>query len=82
MWNIDQSLEQLEAAMKSSTSNETPDAKVREAVESVLSQSKDVLSDWLDSKLGSTISDQSICRDLARHYENEFHADMAALGEF
>lgn len=44
-----------------------------------LQQSKDALSDWLDKKLGSTVSENSIFESLPRFWENEFHKDMNAL---
>lgn len=44
-----------------------------------LQQSKDALSDWLDKKLGSTVSENSIFESLPRFWENEFHKDMNVL---
>lgn len=44
-----------------------------------LQQSKDALSDWLDKKYGSTITENSIFEALPRFWENEFHKDMNAL---
>jgi cysteinyl-tRNA synthetase len=41
---------------------------------------RDVLSDWLDVRLGSGLTDLSIFTALARHFETEFHEDMHALG--
>lgn len=46
---------------------------------SLLETAKDPVSDWLDSKLGSTVSDHSIFSKLARHWEEEFYRDMSAL---
>lgn len=45
----------------------------------LMDSSSDVLSTWLDKKLGSTVTDNSIFNKLPRHYEGEFHKDMAAL---
>lgn len=64
----------LHAAVKSG------DAKMIEASRTnFLQQSKDALSDWLDKKLGSTVSENSIFESLPRFWENEFHKDMNAL---
>ncbi|XP_003743752.1 cysteine--tRNA ligase, cytoplasmic [Galendromus occidentalis] len=40
---------------------------------------KDPLADWLDSKMGSTVTDHSIFNKLSRHFEEEYFADMKAL---
>lgn len=45
----------------------------------LLKSAKDPLSVWLDTKLGSTVSDNAIFTTLPRHWENEFHKDMKAL---
>lgn len=44
-----------------------------------LHQSKDALSDWLDRKYGSTVTENAIFESLPRFWENEFHKDMNAL---
>ena len=35
--------------------------------------------DWLDAQYGSSVTDNAIFADLPRHYEAEYHEDMAAL---
>jgi cysteinyl-tRNA synthetase len=40
---------------------------------------KDVLSQWLDDKLGNLVSDNSIFSTLPRNFEKSFHEDMQAL---
>ncbi|XP_054998735.1 cysteine--tRNA ligase, cytoplasmic isoform X2 [Sorex araneus] len=45
----------------------------------LLEQAKDLLSDWLDSRLGSAVTDNSIFSQLPKFWEGEFHRDMAAL---
>lgn len=45
----------------------------------LLSEAKDVLSDWLDSKHGMDVTENAIFASLPRHWEEEFHKDMAAL---
>lgn len=52
---------------------------IEEARVNFLHQSKDALSDWLDKKLGSTVTENSIFESLPRYWENEFHKDMNAL---
>lgn len=47
--------------------------------EALLDDAKDPVSDWLDAKMGATVSDHSIFAKLAKHWEQEFYEDMAAL---
>jgi hypothetical protein len=39
----------------------------------LLVEARDVLSDWLDSRLGTAVTDNKIFSDLPRHWEQEFH---------
>lgn len=48
-------------------------------VTTLLATGKDLLSDFLDGKFGSTVSANEIFRDLPRLFEDAFHADMKAL---
>lgn len=45
----------------------------------LLLNSADILSTWLDKHKGKDVNDNSIFSQLPRHYEGEFHKDMAAL---
>lgn len=45
----------------------------------LLKSAKSPISDWLDSKYGATVTDNSIFTELPRYWENEFHKDMKAL---
>lgn len=45
----------------------------------LLEEAKDLLSDWLDSTLGSEVTDNSIFSKLPKFWEGEFHKDMEAL---
>ena len=45
----------------------------------LLSASSDVISTWLDESNGKSVTDNSIFQNLPRHFESEFHKDMAAL---
>ncbi|KAJ8252593.1 hypothetical protein COCON_G00219050 [Conger conger] len=50
------------------------------ATESVLlEESRDLLSDWLDSQFGSQVSENSIFSLLPKFWEGEYHKDMDAL---
>lgn len=49
------------------------------SVQRLLSDARDILCDWLDNRLGSTVTDNSIFASLPRHYEAEYHHDMDAL---
>lgn len=53
--------------------------KLEEAKKAFLSDCKDPLSDWLDSKLGATVTDNAIFSILPSYWETEFHKDMDAL---
>lgn len=50
-----------------------------EAKSQLLTEAKDVLSDWLDSKQGMTVTENAIFSALPRYWEEEFHKDMNAL---
>ncbi|XP_045483000.1 cysteine--tRNA ligase, cytoplasmic [Harmonia axyridis] len=54
-------------------------ARVEKAQKEFIAASKDPLSDWLDTKLGHTITDNAIFSSLPRHWEEEFHKDMDTL---
>jgi hypothetical protein len=43
------------------------------ATQVLLVEARDVLSDWLDSRLGTAVTDNKIFSDLPRHWEQEFH---------
>lgn len=53
--------------------------KIDEARVLYLAEAKDPISDWLDRKEGSTVTDNAIFETLPRYWENEYHKDMAAL---
>lgn len=53
--------------------------KIKEAQIQFLVDAKDPLSDWLDSRLGASVTENSIFATLPRFWEGEFHKDMQAL---
>ncbi|XP_045749000.1 cysteine--tRNA ligase, cytoplasmic isoform X1 [Mirounga angustirostris] len=67
--------EPLEKAVQSDLPEEVADRRV----EVLLEEAKDLLSDWLDSTLGSEVTDNSIFSQLPKFWEEEFHRDMEAL---
>ncbi|XP_008582409.1 PREDICTED: cysteine--tRNA ligase, cytoplasmic [Galeopterus variegatus] len=67
--------EPLEKAVQSRLAAE----EINSCVEVLLEEAKDLLSDWLDSTLGSEVTDNSIFSKLPRFWEGEFHKDMEAL---
>uniref|UniRef100_A0A224YWL0 cysteine--tRNA ligase n=1 Tax=Rhipicephalus zambeziensis TaxID=60191 RepID=A0A224YWL0_9ACAR len=67
---LDRALQALDVFEKASGDGEP---------EALLDSAKDPVSEWLDSKMGSTVSDHSIFARLAKHWEEEFYKDMAAL---
>lgn len=44
-----------------------------------MNEIRDPYSEFLDSKFGFTVNDNSIFAALPRHWENEFHEDMSLL---
>lgn len=44
-----------------------------------MEEARDLLSDWLDMKFGSQVTDNSIFSKLPKFWEAEFHKDMEAL---
>ena len=55
------------------------EGKIASARDVLLKDGKDVISDWLDSQQGSTVTENKIFADLPRYWEEEFHKDMEAL---
>lgn len=45
----------------------------------LLSSASEMIMTWLDKNHGKEVNDNSIFVDLPRHFEAEFHKDMAAL---
>ncbi|CAD5226388.1 unnamed protein product [Bursaphelenchus xylophilus] len=52
----------------------------RDQFDQLLISAKDILSDWLDSRFGSTVNELSVFSKLARTFEKEFWDDMNNLG--
>ncbi|XP_008556056.1 cysteine--tRNA ligase, cytoplasmic [Microplitis demolitor] len=70
------SIENLENSLKK---NSKSDIEIYQA--QLLSNARDAIADWLDKKLGATISDENheIFEKLSQHWELKFHEDMDAL---
>lgn len=71
---LHESIENLENAIKTGEHS-----KISEAQHKFIAESKDPLSDWLDAKLGDTVTDNAIFASLPKHWEEEFHKDMDSL---
>ena len=83
---------ELEAAVKGGKQEEVDAAKKQLLAEGFvsdllllnlkldLSEGKDLISDWLDSSLASSVTDNSIFESLPRYWEGEFHKDMQVTG--
>ncbi|XP_017667941.1 cysteine--tRNA ligase, cytoplasmic isoform X1 [Pipra filicauda] len=56
-----------------------PAEEINRCHEKLLEEAKDLLSDWLDTKFGSQVTDNSIFSKLPKFWEGEFHKDMEAL---
>ena len=57
----------------------TKEASNQDMINDLLTNSTDILSNWLDKLHSKDVTDNSIFIKLPRHYEGEFHKDMAAL---
>ena len=57
----------------------TNDEAITKARAHLQEVSKSAVSDWLDSKLGATVTDKKIFENLTRFWENEYNSDMEAL---
>ncbi|XP_043468680.1 cysteine--tRNA ligase, cytoplasmic [Leptopilina heterotoma] len=71
---VQTAIENLEKAVKSNNEN-----NIKECQKILLAETRDPLSDWLDKKNGSSVTEQSIFRKLSEHWESEFHKDMDAI---
>lgn len=54
-------------------------AKIAEARNNYMEKAKDPISNWLDARDGSKITEQAIFEALPRYWEDEFHKDMTSL---
>jgi hypothetical protein len=48
-------------------------------LQALLTVAKDPLSDWLDIKYGTDVTDKTIFAKLPQYWEAQFHQDMDAL---
>ncbi|KAH0620960.1 hypothetical protein JD844_021889 [Phrynosoma platyrhinos] len=81
-----QMLERIQAAVKAAVEplekalqKKLSEGEVSKHAETLLQEAKDILSEWLDAKLGSQVTDNSIFSKLPKFWEEEYHKDMAAL---
>ncbi|XP_039389720.1 cysteine--tRNA ligase, cytoplasmic isoform X2 [Mauremys reevesii] len=81
-----QMLERIQSAVKSAVEyleeavqKKLPGEEINKHAEKLLEEAKDVLSEWLDTKFGSQVTDNSIFSNLPKFWEEEYHKDMEAL---
>ncbi|XP_061622197.1 cysteine--tRNA ligase, cytoplasmic isoform X2 [Phyllopteryx taeniolatus] len=81
-----QMLERLDAAitgtlqpLRAALESKAADDVVEPLAQALLSNAKDMLSDWLDGQFGSEVTDNSIFSVLPTFWEGEYHKDMDAL---
>ncbi|XP_067396728.1 cysteine--tRNA ligase, cytoplasmic isoform X2 [Emydura macquarii macquarii] len=72
---VKSAVEPLEEAVQKKLTGE----EIQKHAEKLLEEAKDVLSEWLDTKFGSQVTDNSIFSDLPKFWEGEHHKDMEAL---
>ncbi|XP_068116762.1 cysteine--tRNA ligase, cytoplasmic isoform X1 [Hyperolius riggenbachi] len=68
-------LHPLEAAIGKPEASE----EVQRYAETLLAESADLLSDWLDGQKGAQVTENSIFSQLPNYWEGEYHKDMDAL---
>uniref|UniRef100_A0A8C0GFW1 Cysteinyl-tRNA synthetase 1 n=1 Tax=Chelonoidis abingdonii TaxID=106734 RepID=A0A8C0GFW1_CHEAB len=81
-----QMLERIQNAVKSAVEHleeavqkKLPGEEINKHAEKLLEEAKDVLSEWLDTKFGNQVTDNSIFSNLPKFWEEEYHKDMEAL---
>lgn len=72
--NLTTAVENLEIAVSSNDAN-----KIEVGQQELVSLARDPISEWLDSKFGSSVADNAIFITLPRFWEQEFHNDMDSL---
>ncbi|XP_072278290.1 cysteine--tRNA ligase, cytoplasmic isoform X2 [Pyxicephalus adspersus] len=56
-----------------------PVEEIQSYAQTLLKESADLLSDWLDTQKGAQVTDNSIFSQLPKFWEGEYHKDMDAL---
>ncbi|KAK2720875.1 hypothetical protein QYM36_004679 [Artemia franciscana] len=70
---------QLEIVTRAYEDFKTADSATKENKEVYLKLARDVLSNWLDTMEGATVSDKSIFASTAKQFEDAFFRDMESL---
>ncbi|KAK2720134.1 hypothetical protein QYM36_004142 [Artemia franciscana] len=70
---------QLEIVTRAYEDFKTADSAAKENKEVYLKLARDVLSNWLDTMEGATVSDKSIFASTAKQFEDTFFRDMESL---
>ncbi|XP_018410941.1 PREDICTED: cysteine--tRNA ligase, cytoplasmic [Nanorana parkeri] len=68
-------IQPLEEAINKSA----PAEDIQSCAQTLLKESSDLLSDWLDTQKGAQVTDNSIFSQLPNFWEGEYHKDMDAL---
>lgn len=74
--SVTQAVDNLTKAIASA---ERDGEDIKKARAHLQNEAKSPVCDWLDSKLGATVSDKKIFENLTRYWENEYNSDMSAL---
>ncbi|XP_028917011.1 cysteine--tRNA ligase, cytoplasmic [Ornithorhynchus anatinus] len=75
----EQAVRRAAEPLREAVDRHLPDREVEARAQVLLEAAKDLLSDWLDTRLGSEVADNSIFSRLPKFWEAEFHKDMDAL---
>nr|CAG4643781.1 EOG090X02DZ [Lepidurus arcticus] len=71
---VNAAVQEVEAAVKS-----TNDSQLQTSKTVLLTEAKDLLSDWLDGQKGHSVTDNAIFASFPRFWETDFHSDMNNL---
>ncbi|XP_011312367.1 cysteine--tRNA ligase, cytoplasmic [Fopius arisanus] len=71
---VKSAVENLERAVHNGNSE-----VIKEHQHALLVEAKDPLSEWLDKRLGTSLTENALFNKLSQHWEIEYHKDMDAL---
>ncbi|XP_075423775.1 cysteine--tRNA ligase, cytoplasmic isoform X3 [Ascaphus truei] len=65
--------------LEESLSQTGRDEEIQKHAQILLEEAADLLSEWLDTKHGAQVMDNSIFSQLPKHWEGDYHTDMDSL---
>ncbi|MEE6521464.1 hypothetical protein FKM82_019688, partial [Ascaphus truei] len=65
--------------LEESLSQTGRDEEIQKHAQILLEEAADLLSEWLDTKHGAQVMDNSIFSQLPKYWEGDYHTDMDSL---